>query len=237
LSVVLESLDGDSIYGMPEFEIDEELETTKVTDDSTGIDDEAITGDTYPFEEEDRRKTLMKKKRNPLFLVLFVLIGLIGIAGLLVLFYWLLTTFGVINKAPLDTGTSGERTEIETGEETGEVDTDESGSGEVEAGEESGETGTENITSDEADSLEEQESGTSTAEESAEEDDSGAEKKTEPLKTGFYYRIKKGDTLWDISANFYRDPFQWYKIYRDPRNKIKDPDLIFAGSRLYIPEN
>ena len=49
------------------------------------------------------------------------------------------------------------------------------------------------------------------------------------------YRIKRGDTLWDISATYYRNPWLYHKLARV--NSIRNPDLIFAGSRLYIPEN
>jgi len=51
------------------------------------------------------------------------------------------------------------------------------------------------------------------------------------------YRVKKGDTLWDISGfrNIYNDPFQWKKIYEVNKDKIKDPDLIYPGQRLFIP--
>jgi len=51
------------------------------------------------------------------------------------------------------------------------------------------------------------------------------------------YRVKKGDTLWDISGyrSIYNDPFQWKKIYETNKDKIKDPDLIYPGQRLFIP--
>ncbi len=51
------------------------------------------------------------------------------------------------------------------------------------------------------------------------------------------YRVKKGDTLWDISGyrSIYNDPFQWKKIYETNKDKIKNPDLIYPGQRLFIP--
>jgi nucleoid-associated protein YgaU len=49
------------------------------------------------------------------------------------------------------------------------------------------------------------------------------------------YRIKKGDTLWDISATYYRNPWLYPKLAK--ANSIKNPDLIFAGTRITIPEN
>ena len=51
------------------------------------------------------------------------------------------------------------------------------------------------------------------------------------------YRVKKGDSLWRISSyrNIYNDPYQWPKIYQANKDKIKDPDLIYIGQRLFIP--
>jgi len=51
------------------------------------------------------------------------------------------------------------------------------------------------------------------------------------------YRVEKGDNLWRISGyqNIYNDPYQWPKIYQANRDKIKDPDLIYIGQRLFIP--
>ncbi len=51
------------------------------------------------------------------------------------------------------------------------------------------------------------------------------------------YRVKKGDSLWRISSyrNIYDDPNQWQKIYQANRDKIKDPNSIYIGQRLFIP--
>jgi len=49
------------------------------------------------------------------------------------------------------------------------------------------------------------------------------------------YRIKRGDTLWDISSAYYRNPWLYPKIAK--ANSIRNPDLIFAGTRIVIPEN
>jgi LysM repeat protein len=53
-------------------------------------------------------------------------------------------------------------------------------------------------------------------------------------QTGVTYRIKKGDTLWDISATYYRNPWLYPKLAK--ANKIKNPDLIFADTKIFIPE-
>jgi nucleoid-associated protein YgaU len=52
-------------------------------------------------------------------------------------------------------------------------------------------------------------------------------------KPGVTYKIKWGDTLWDLSYCYYRDPWVYMRIAR--ANKIKNPDLIICGNKLWIP--
>ncbi len=49
------------------------------------------------------------------------------------------------------------------------------------------------------------------------------------------YLIKQGDTLWDIANTFLKDPFLWPFIWK-ANPAITNPDLIFAGNNLVIPE-
>jgi hypothetical protein len=51
-------------------------------------------------------------------------------------------------------------------------------------------------------------------------------------KNGVVYQIQWGDTLWDISSAFYRNPWLYPRIAKD--NKIRNPDLIIAGRNLRI---
>ena len=51
---------------------------------------------------------------------------------------------------------------------------------------------------------------------------------------GVWYWIRWGDTLWDLSYSFYRTPWLYGKIAG--ANGIRDPDLIYANTRLFIPE-
>jgi len=50
------------------------------------------------------------------------------------------------------------------------------------------------------------------------------------------YTIKKGDTLWDISEEFLKDPFLWPDIWENNKY-IRNPDLIFPGDKLSIPSD
>ena len=48
-----------------------------------------------------------------------------------------------------------------------------------------------------------------------------------------HYKIKWGDTLWDISNAYYRTPWLYPKIAK--HNKIKNPNLIISGTYIDIP--
>lgn len=50
---------------------------------------------------------------------------------------------------------------------------------------------------------------------------------------GIRYKIRWGDTLWDISEAFYRNPWLYPRIAAF--NKIRNPDLIISGTYLRVP--
>lgn len=52
-------------------------------------------------------------------------------------------------------------------------------------------------------------------------------------REGAAYKIRWGDTLWDISEAFYRNPWLYPRIARF--NKIRNPDLIIAGTTIRVP--
>jgi hypothetical protein len=52
-------------------------------------------------------------------------------------------------------------------------------------------------------------------------------------KGGIAYKIRWGDTLWDISEAFYRNPWLYSRIAR--YNGIRNPDLIISGTTIKIP--
>ncbi len=53
-------------------------------------------------------------------------------------------------------------------------------------------------------------------------------------KEDIRYKIRWGDTLWDISEAYYKTPWKYPKIAK--YNKIKNPDHIISGTTIVIPQ-
>lgn len=61
------------------------------------------------------------------------------------------------------------------------------------------------------------------------------EKETILEKEPVTYKIKWGDTLWDIADTYYKNPWKYKTIASF--NGIRNPDHIISGTVITIPEN
>ncbi|TES91075.1 MAG: hypothetical protein E3J87_08605 [Candidatus Cloacimonadota bacterium] len=53
--------------------------------------------------------------------------------------------------------------------------------------------------------------------------------------TGRIHIVRRGDTLWDLSAFYLHNPFLWPSIYQANKVKIKEPHWIYPHQRFLIP--
>ncbi len=58
----------------------------------------------------------------------------------------------------------------------------------------------------------------------------------EPAKIDdIFYEVQKGDTLWRIAEIYYKDGSRYKEIFEANREVIKDPDKIYPGQMIRIP--
>ncbi len=193
LSVSLESIPSGGFPEVPEFDI-EEAGVPGGIEAPERLEDTLLTGETYPISPKDRRKEhLAKRKLKPLFLIGFVLLGLLLIAGIAFLI------FNSMDGPSIPSLLSGKESPQGIAEVT--------------------------AAPVEQPAVKEEEPAAGARESSTEEE----------APAGVSYNIKRGDTLWDISSTFYRNPWLYPKIAK--ANGIINPDIIFAGQTIFIPQD
>ena len=57
-----------------------------------------------------------------------------------------------------------------------------------------------------------------------------------PTSPAREYVVQAGDTLWSIAQRFYGNPLMWSHIYYANQSQIHDPNLIYQGQKLAIPQ-
>jgi hypothetical protein len=53
---------------------------------------------------------------------------------------------------------------------------------------------------------------------------------------GKTHTVSGGDTLWDLSGKYYKDPYKWGKIYNANLKTVSNPDRIYPKEELVIPD-
>ena len=72
------------------------------------------------------------------------------------------------------------------------------------------------------------ESNTASAEQQREEGDGSPDASN--------YTVKSGDCLWNIAKKLLGDGTRWKEIYELNTDKIENPNLIYPGQQLTMPE-
>ena len=251
LSLGLDSLGEAGEFDLPDFDLDASVEpTSEVTSLGEEQFDEAPFGEEEFGEEEfgeeqfgeegleeqaeeEPPPVAEQRRTNPGLLIIFVILGLIIIGLLAFLLY---RSFQGEETPRLFARLTENRTEdaggAGPGGETDEAADAEDGDGpEAAAGEETAAAGADAESRAETEAEPEGDAGPKTAAGTS-EDTAAAGPAAET--GGVWYWIRWGDTLWDLSYSFYRTPWLYGRIAG--ANNIRNPDLIYANTRLFIPE-
>ena len=236
LSVELTALAQGETYDIPDFELDEDLEGFEEDEEEEEEEEEQFATQTWeeePPEEPHRRPEFEplrpsepepeRRRLRPVAIVGFVFLGLVVIFLITALILWLFRGDDVpalfARRGASDT--VAEAAEPEPAAPSAEAEQqlpEPEPEPEPQAAEPEAETEPPTQADDTQASPPEAQSGAPTR-----------------VETGLWYRLRWGDTLWDLSASFYRTPWLYGKIAR--ANDIENPDLIYAGSSIFIPKD
>ena len=175
--------------------------------------EETIAGEPYDADQEEGRSYAVKeKKTSPVAVIVAILLGLIVLSGIAAAVIWFF--FPSIPRqlgiTPIETTAATEPSPSPTPAET------------IEPTEEPAVTAIETPAPE--------------PEASPETEPAAVAEPAASSGKGVWYTVVWGDTLWDLSRTYYRDPFQYMKIADAPENTIPNPDLIFEHQRIFIPD-
>lgn len=224
LSIRVESLPENGLYDIPEFEFDDESDAwaREAIGSSPGPDEPGPGAVDEDEEEAAVRQTSplepTEPKRRPWLVALFIVLAVAAVVVVGILLFRLLQGPEVPPLEANDAGPASVRV----------------AQGETEAGpsEKSREQPAEGAAADGTDS-EPAAGAERTSAGGARDRDGPRVVPSDSDIGGVWYWIRWGDTLWGISTSFYQTPWNYGEIAS--QNEIKDPDLIYAGSRIYIP--
>ena len=58
----------------------------------------------------------------------------------------------------------------------------------------------------------------------------------EAVPAPVFYTVVSGDSLWKIASKHYGDGNKWQALFEANREVIQDPDLIYPGQQIRVPE-
>lgn len=229
LSVSLANLESEAMYDVPDFDLDEEVDYTgHISPEEATRLTKAETEEQEEFEPESDAEAAVEEEYtgrsapSPLKILLFVIFGLALIAAITI---GLISLFKSGDTVPQLQGNADSVQEappvIQPGPSVPQP---------VDAVSASGEKKTPDLetAAAAATSAEPQEPAVKTPA----GNDTGPTAAIAEEK-GVWYLIRRGDTLWDLSYSFYKNPYLYPRIAE--RNNIPNPRLIITGKKLFIP--
>ncbi len=229
-SMSLQTLAAEQTYEIPEFEVEpqtiktEAAVGTEAAFKTEAAEERPLTGETYPVGETDRRREPLERKGPNVFLiVLFVILGL-ALIGVIGWFVYRAVTGSTLLAPPTTEAPAPQKPEAAVPEKPAAPAAAEKPGAPAAA---------------QKPAAAEKPAAAAVAAQGQTE--TPAQAASQPAAAdkakgadGVTYRIKRGDTLWDIAATYYRNPWLYPKLAK--ANKIRNPDLIFAGTKITIPQ-
>jgi len=230
-AISLKTLSDEETYEIPEFQVEEETEEEAETPtgeragkgepEQFDFEEPPLTGESYPSADAPRKTERQHRYRPSVFLiVLFCVLGvlLLSVVGYIV--------YSGLTGSPVQL-LPGAGTEAVPGTQDGQAAGSQPAGGD---GQPAGTSGA--VTQGQQPPTGGQASGGQAASGTP----AASEQPAAPaVKAGVTYRVRKGDTLWDISSTYYRNPWLYPRLAE--ANSIKNPDLILAGAKIFIPED